>query len=232
MKKKIYVTIDDFSKWLDQKTFLKQASIKKYSSALNLIASSKEVIQLGDLFSTFNVEVLKSFEESYFSNSENKRKNTDGKNMYSCAIHHYQRFISYLIDDSQEPSTEILNSKINYIVNNKSYDESTKAYYLHVKKERKPQLIRNAKKNFKKQNGHLYCQKCNFNKKNEIKYGSDIIEGHHIIPVESLTDKNIKSNTINNILLLCPNCHKKIHTHMRIEKTKLDTKTKILDLRL
>ena len=80
----------------------------------------------------------------------------------------------------------------------------------HLARERNPQLIARAKKLYKQNNGHLYCQICGFDF--EEKYGNlgeDFIEAHHIKPVsEMITGEKTR---VEDIIMVCSNCHSMIH---------------------
>lgn len=81
----------------------------------------------------------------------------------------------------------------------------------HKFRERNSKVVQIAKDNFKKKNGKLFCQICNFDF--EDTYGSigkDFIEGHHTIAVSEMrTDHKTKPE---DIAMLCSNCHKMVHT--------------------
>lgn len=81
----------------------------------------------------------------------------------------------------------------------------------HKFRERKPEVIRIAKQNFKKNNhGKLFCQICNFNFEDKYgELGKDFIEGHHVIPVSEM--KIGDTTNPNDIALLCCNCHRMVH---------------------
>lgn len=68
-----------------------------------------------------------------------------------------------------------------------------------------------AKKQFKERhNGKLFCEICGFSfadKYGDI--GKDFIEAHHIKPVSEM--KEGESTNINDIVMVCSNCHSMIH---------------------
>lgn len=80
----------------------------------------------------------------------------------------------------------------------------------HIARERNSELIENAKRIFNEKHGKLYCQICNFDF--EAKYGElgkDYIEAHHTIPVSEMEEGH--KTTIDEIVLVCSNCHKMLH---------------------
>ena len=63
---------------------------------------------------------------------------------------------------------------------------------------------------FLNEHNRLYCELCNFNFIDNYPFlTTDIIEVHHIVPLASLS-KSTKVN-INDLMLLCSNCHLAIH---------------------
>ena len=80
----------------------------------------------------------------------------------------------------------------------------------HLKRERNPKLISEAKKKFVTKNGRLFCEVCGFDFK-EIygDLGENFIEAHHTIPVSQMLDGE-KTN-IDDIVMVCSNCHSMIH---------------------
>ena len=52
--------------------------------------------------------------------------------------------------------------------------------------------------------------------------GTQFMEGHHIIPMKAQKDfKNVNIDREDNILCVCPNCHRKIHLSLQDEKKQL-----------
>ena len=88
--------------------------------------------------------------------------------------------------------------------------EGKKLLKLHLTRERNYQLITNAKKRFKDKYGKLFCEVCGFNFVDIYgEIGEDFIEGHHIKPISEMTEDE-KTN-IDDIVMLCSNCHSMIH---------------------
>jgi predicted HNH restriction endonuclease len=80
----------------------------------------------------------------------------------------------------------------------------------HITRERNQALIKKAEEKFKNTHGHLFCEICgfNFNKKYGA-IGHDFIEAHHTVPICELKGE-VKTN-INDIALVCSNCHRMLH---------------------
>lgn len=81
----------------------------------------------------------------------------------------------------------------------------------HIVRERNPMVAKKAKLRFKSNhNNKIYCEICGFD---FYKYygtiGEDFIEAHHIKPISQMSIGE-KTN-IEDIILLCSNCHSMIH---------------------
>lgn len=96
-------------------------------------------------------------------------------------------------------------------IDNELFSEGKVKYRIHKHKERNRKLIKTAKENFKMNNdGKLFCEVCgfDFSKRYGLR-GEDFIEAHHTIPIHSIAE-DYKTN-VNEIALLCSNCHRMIH---------------------
>ncbi|MGG4094330.1 HNH endonuclease [Paenibacillus lautus] len=92
----------------------------------------------------------------------------------------------------------------------KEYPEGKIAFVLHKKRERNPKLIKEAKQFFIRKHGRLFCEACNFDFKTVYgDRGDDYIEGHHKKLVSDL--KEGEMTKIEDIAMLCSNCHRMIH---------------------
>lgn len=90
------------------------------------------------------------------------------------------------------------------------FAEGKKKLRIHICRERNYKVIKEAKKIHKEKYGKLICQICKFDfEKVYGEIGKDFIEGHHIVPVSELQDGD--KTKIEDIVLLCSNCHKMIH---------------------
>ncbi|OMC76786.1 hypothetical protein BK125_17180 [Paenibacillus odorifer] len=92
----------------------------------------------------------------------------------------------------------------------KEYPEGKIAYILHKKRERNSKLIKDAKGVFISKYGRLYCEACDFDfQKVYGDRGIDFIEGHHKKLLSEM-DKN-ETTKIEDIAMLCSNCHRMVH---------------------
>ena len=80
----------------------------------------------------------------------------------------------------------------------------------HKARERNKNLIEEVKTNYKNRFGKLVCQVCDFNfEKKYGEIGEDFIECHHTIPVSEMKENH--KTKIEDIVILCSNCHRMIH---------------------
>ena len=100
------------------------------------------------------------------------------------------------------------------------YTEGGRRYAMHLIYERNKNIV-----NSIKSSKPWVCDICNINFLN--KYGIKYIEAHHKIPLSKHINKHAVK--INDLVLLCPNCHKAVHIYMREENIGYaDIKKKIL----
>ena len=143
---------------------------------------------------------------------------------------------------------ELINEDENYdfeeVIEDESYQksiESSKVYdeaSLHIASERKPQLSKVngsnryktdpkiaktviANRSFKCEYGAIKGEEHNtFTNKRGEKYQ----EGHHLIPIKAQKDFKINIDRPENIICLCPICHRAIHNACKEEKLEILSK--------
>lgn len=82
---------------------------------------------------------------------------------------------------------------------------------LHKTRERDRKIIKDAIAHAKKLFGEITCVVCGFNfEKRYGERGKDFIEGHHNVPLSQLDDEGGETR-IEDISLVCSNCHRMIH---------------------
>jgi len=105
----------------------------------------------------------------------------------------------------------------------KGYPEGKMAFRTHRIFERDPKVIKKAKEKFSKEHcGHVFCEVCNFDFSEFYGVrGMDFIEGHHKKLVSEM--KEGEETRIEDITLLCSNCHRMIHRKplITVEELKL-----------
>lgn len=100
---------------------------------------------------------------------------------------------------------------------NYSVREGQVIYKLHKYRERDSKITQQKKRVQLKKNGQLKCEVCDFDfylAYGELGFG--FIECHHLIPLSEVA--SIAETTIDNLALVCANCHRMLHR-------KIDTLT-------
>ncbi|MPM99721.1 hypothetical protein SDC9_146915 [bioreactor metagenome] len=86
----------------------------------------------------------------------------------------------------------------------------------HMQIERNKKVIKNAKALFYKKHKRLFCEICGFDfEKAYGKLGEGFIEAHHINPVSKMKDGD--ETSIEDIMMVCSNCHSIIHRNIDID---------------
>lgn len=101
------------------------------------------------------------------------------------------------------------------------YPEGKRAYRTHRIIERNQKVIKEAKKQFAlKHDGRLFCEACKFDfTKVYGDRGKDFIEGHHKKLVSQM--KAAEKTKVEDIAMLCSNCHRMIHKKPLLSVDKL-----------
>ena len=101
-------------------------------------------------------------------------------------------------------------TNVNLTEDDIEFPEGKEILKLHILRERSPKLIRLAKEKFKKENGKLFCEICDFDFEKEYgQIGKDYIEAHHSKAISDL--KPNEKTKIEDIVMVCSNCHKMLH---------------------
>ena len=96
--------------------------------------------------------------------------------------------------------------------------EGAQVLVTHTQRERDARLVERAKKRFRKAHGRLFCEACGFDF--QVKYGSlgkDFIEAHHVTPLT----EGPRTTRPDDLLMLCPNCHRMVHRQMNRKRRSL-----------
>ena len=92
------------------------------------------------------------------------------------------------------------------------FTEGKEVYRLHKIRERDIDVVRLAKKIGLKRDPLLRCQVCGFSfVKVYGRLGEGFIEAHHVVPLSELSEET--KTKIEDIALVCPNCHKMLHRY-------------------
>ncbi len=97
--------------------------------------------------------------------------------------------------------------------------EGKKSRVTHLKIERSPLL----RKIFLERNPEPLCNMCETNMTYRYPWTSYLIEMHHILPLSSSIAISTKGTSIDDLIGLCPSCHKSVHLYY---KTWLDSQSK------
>lgn len=110
-----------------------------------------------------------------------------------------------------------------------SNHEGERQNKLHKTIERDRKFIDQIKSKYKSIDPYLHCQICGFSSLEKYgTIGDGCIEAHHIKPLSELTEKTQTKEE--DIIFLCPNCHRVIHSHNPILKVS-DVKNALKQLR-
>lgn len=101
------------------------------------------------------------------------------------------------------------------------YSEGNEVFRLHRIRERKPEVVRKAKDRFFKKHGRLFCEACSFDfYKTYGERGARYIEGHHTKFISEMAQG--EKTKVEDIVLLCSNCHRMIHTKPMLSVDELN----------
>ena len=97
--------------------------------------------------------------------------------------------------------------------------EGAQRLQTHYVRERYRILINNKKEDFANEHeGKVYCEVCNFDFSNHYPpaLGDGFIEVHHLVPLS--TQKQPRITKLDDLLLVCSNCHRMIHRTKDVEE--------------
>jgi hypothetical protein len=95
-----------------------------------------------------------------------------------------------------------------------------RGYRLHKALERNAKIARAAKEKRLKETGDLACDACGFSFRAEYgPLGVGYIEAHHTIPIAAM--KRRRLTKLNEIVLVCSNCHRILHRNWPLSVTQL-----------
>jgi hypothetical protein len=88
--------------------------------------------------------------------------------------------------------------------------EGSKKFVAHLRRERKPGIVEAKKKQVLKDTGRLKCEVCGFDFREKYgKLGEAFSEAHHKTPLSAV--KTEVETTLDDLAILCSNCHRMIH---------------------
>lgn len=219
---------ENFNRWLRITRSIKEYSANRYSNAIETISSEigKYGLEGINLFYLPDTELI----DKILVHPEFKQKDSKGNRMYSTALKHFKKYIQQnneekakLISVNQSEDTKIGNADYLEL---KEYEEGKELLRLHKVRERDPQLIKDAKERFKRINGELFCEACGINfEKVYGERGVGFIEGHHKKPISEMIEG--EKTKVEDIGMLCSNCHRMIHRIPMISIEELKSSLKM-----
>lgn len=122
--------------------------------------------------------------------------------------------------DNSEDDEELAESAIadveneaNEVVDDDLVQESLEGrikYVIHKRRERNRGLAASKKQSFLKMFGRLYCEICGFDFAQTYgAVGEGYIECHHVVPISTYKEESI--TRLEDLKLLCANCHRMVH---------------------
>lgn len=96
------------------------------------------------------------------------------------------------------------------------YEEGKRMFGTHGKLERSP-LVR---KHFFLAHPELVCDACTLNVKTRYPWTDNILELHHVLPLSATINVNGTTTLLEDMVPLCPSCHKSIHIYYRQKLTE------------
>jgi predicted HNH restriction endonuclease len=137
--------------------------------------------------------------------------------------HENIKFIVEALSDSNE--LVYVYEGINEDSIREEYSEGKESFRMHRFRERNSKLVKEAKKIFKSKFEELYCEACGINFEQIYgERGKDFIEAHHTKPISEM--KLGEKTKIEDIAMLCSNCHRMIHKKPLITVEELKTMIK------
>ncbi|CAM3053337.1 HNH endonuclease [Paenibacillus sediminis] len=203
---------EDFVIWLRNNRSIKEYSINRYANAIPTISSEMKDYGINetDLFEITDTMLI----DKILLHPEFLKRDKKGNRMYSSALKHLKTYIEQIRDEKSKPQDVTLAEDAPSEEQNDrgdlEYEEGKELLRLHKVRERDPKLIKDAKKRFIKLHGELFCEACGINfEKVYGERGKDFIEGHHKKPVSEMREG--EKTKVEDIGMLCSNCHRMIH---------------------
>lgn len=100
-----------------------------------------------------------------------------------------------------------------------SFPEGRRVERKHYLRERSSALVEKAKKEYAlKNDGRLPCEVCGFDFRECYgSHGDRYIEAHHIIPLSELCSADGAKTRLEDLAMVCSNCHRMLHRAPRID---------------
>lgn len=158
-----------------------------------------------------------------------------GKGMSGCSNQDKEVFFEFMGKDEELHaiasqiklviSNRDTNCKLKKIEDEEDYSakEGKVIYKLHKLRERDRKINNKKKIQYFEKYGKLDCEVCGFDfQKFYGDLGSGFIEAHHRVPLSELNGE--KTTKLNDLALVCSNCHKMLHRSISIDELKKQVK--------
>lgn len=108
---------------------------------------------------------------------------------------------------------EVVNQDIvQFIKQDIFFTEGKRLMREHLRTERSTNL----RKFFFAAKNVYICDACNINPKDMYPWITNILEIHHLLPLSSSVTTNSKGTSLDDVVAICPNCHKSIHNYYKM----------------
>lgn len=92
------------------------------------------------------------------------------------------------------------------------FTEGKRSRITHLKIERSPLL----RKIFFEQRPRIQCDMCELEPRKRYPWTDNLLEIHHLLPLSSGIAVTLTGTSFNDIVPLCPNCHRSVHIYYKI----------------
>ena len=199
-----------YARYLTQIRGLSVSSVKHYYDALNNISRrlrEKELVSQ-DIYEIMDLDYLGAVREILYSDPEFIELNERGKRMYSAGLNNYYRFASG--EEFKETFDSVRKLDIPIIPEEPIVIEQTVW--------KRSNILRTQALTFANYTCEISDRHNSFIAENTHK---PYMEGHHAIPMKLQGNFDHSLDVYDNIVCLCPLCHRKIHYGLNEEKTKM-----------
>lgn len=217
--------VNTFREWAIQQVnnegvLYKPKSISNYHSSLNTILSKLDLKENSGYIKIYECVDIDEYEKLYeiiFNHHKFKEFNDNSNHTHSSALKLYRRFLAHLDGEKKGPisESEIRTIKINEQEKARSLSDDELEKRVNSKKSilAKEKLIISkdygrdqeiAEYAIRRANGK--CDLCGCEAPFVKKDGSPYLEAHHVTWLSRGGE-----DSANNIVAICPNCHRKIH---------------------